>query len=108
MGLEVVYGSVEPLLAEDATANKGKLKLSINDFRNPNIVSKMAVFLAPRAFSVLKVSACWTIARLGLWLTRVSPWKHHSLRINIRIRLFDANRVEKKKLWFTAEQCFEN
>jgi hypothetical protein len=39
----MVYGSVEPLLAEDATANKGKLKLSISDSRNPNIVSKTVV-----------------------------------------------------------------
>jgi hypothetical protein len=31
--------------AEDATANKGKPKLSINNLQNPNIVSKPAVTL---------------------------------------------------------------
>jgi hypothetical protein len=37
---------VEPKLAEDAATNNGKQKLSINDLRNPSIVSKMAVSVA--------------------------------------------------------------
>jgi hypothetical protein len=36
-------GGVELKLAEDVATNNGKQKLSINDLRNPSIVSKTAV-----------------------------------------------------------------
>jgi hypothetical protein len=61
----VVYIGVELLLAEDTTANKGKLKSSINDLQNLNIVFKTAV-------EIHRVSLQQGMMQIALQLTSVT------------------------------------